>query len=143
MLKRMLILFALLIITPSILILADTPNPKLVISPELIDLGKVQPAQVLERKFTLQNTGGTELVVNSITVDCPCSSFQMKNVDQYEEFLSGTHLPILPGTSVEFILVFDSSKTKFVGKFTKYIVIDSTDPVWPVKRIKMVGEIGR
>jgi hypothetical protein len=125
------------------LIQADTPKQKLIVSPELIELGKIQSPQVLERYFFLKNSGDAELIVNSITVDCPCSSFQMKNGDHYEEFLTGTHLPILPGSSVECKLVFDSSKTRFVGKFTKYIVINSTDPEWPVKRNKLVGELGR
>ena len=139
--RQLLILGLFLLITPVLFALANSPQFQLAISPELIDLGNVQSSQVLERNFVLQNTGEEGLVIKSITVDCPCTSFQVKDGDKYEAFSSNISITIPPGSSIVFKLVFDSSKTKYIGKFTKYIVISSTDPKWPVKRLKMVGEI--
>lgn len=89
--------------------------------------------------MTVQNTGNADLIINSITVDCPCSSFQFLAKDGKP--LAGLKVTVPPGDKIDLKLTFDTSKTKHVGAFTKMILIENNDPEQPVKRIKMVGEI--
>ena len=117
----------------------DFPKPKITISTDLINIGKVKPTDIKEFLLTIQNSSQIDLIINSITVDCPCTTFQVLTQDGTQ-----TNLPltIQPGNKVVVNVIFDAGKTKYRGQFTKVILIGSNDPAEPIKRVKMVGEIG-
>ena len=115
-------------------------KPKLSVSIETIDLGKIKPSQTKEYILTIQNTGGADLVIASTNTDCPCTSFQF--LSKEGRVLPDLPLSISPGTGIQLKLHFDSNRTKFVGAFKKHVLIGSNDLEEPMKRIWLVGEIG-
>ena len=116
----------------------DVPKPQITISTD-ISTGKVKPTDIREIPLTVQNNGQADLIINSITVDCPCTTFQFFTQDGTQ-----TNLPLTihPGNTIAVNVIFDANKTKYRGQFTKLILIGSNDPAEPIKRVKMVGEIG-
>lgn len=141
-LKRLLFLISLLLILTIFSInvsLANTPKPKIIISNEVIDLGKIKTSQVVEFTFTIQNSGYSDLIIKSITTDCPCTSFQFSN--KIGTFQADIETIIPPGDKIELKLIFDSNKINYIGAFKKLVIISSNDPGEPLKRVRMAGEI--
>ena len=130
----------LLMLTLTFIVTAtDSPRPKITVSTDFINIGKVKPTDIRKIPLTVQNNGQADLIINFITVDCPCTTFQFFTQDGTQ-----TNLPltIQPGNKITDKVTFDASKTKYRGQFTKVILIDSNDPAEPIKRVKMIGEIG-
>ena len=131
-----------LLLLPISFVQAVTPAPKLIISTILIELGKIKQSQVLERVLAIQNIGNMDLVISSISIDCPCTSFQALDKDgKYQPLQQDSKITIAPGEKIDLKLIFDSNKTKYQGEFKKLIVISSNDPEAPMKRLEMLGEI--
>ncbi len=140
--KRIFLIIVILLLTisiPFIVTATDVPKPKITVSLDLINIGKVKPPDIKEQTLTIQNAGQSDLHLTSITVDCPCTSFQFFTQDEIQ-----TNLPLTmqPGNKIVVKVAFDAGKTKYRGRFTKLILIGSNDPEEPMKRIKLIGEIG-
>lgn len=112
---------------------------KFAVAPEIVRIGKIGPAQIKEAQLTLQNNGKVELTIKSMTSDCPCTNFRFFDLD--EKTPIALPLTIPAGENLEVKLIFDSSKTKYRGTFTKVILINTDDLEEPLRRVKLVGEI--
>ena len=133
--KKNIIFFALIIIIAviSIIIFGRFQGsvdrvPKITISEEEWDFGKVEPAIQPQHKFIITNKGTENLIVERVWTSCGCllTSISTKR--------------ILPGKSVELEAIFYTEG--YEGKLEKIIYIKSNDPEVPEKRIKVKVEIG-
>ena len=131
--RTILILIILLTSIPFSLpiISADTSKPKITVSAKLFDLGKIKSSEVKEYHLTVQNVGKADLIINSVSTDCPCTTFHFLTIEGTPQIDSQIIIP--PGEKTELKLTFDSKKTKHVGTFTKLILIGSNDPDEPLK----------
>ena len=122
-----------MIVVISIIIFRNIQNsvirvPKIAISEEEWDFGKVEPAIQPQHKFNITNKGTEKLIVERVWTSCGCllTSISTKR--------------ILPGKSVKLEAIFHTEG--YEGKLEKIIYIKSNDPEVPEKRIKVKVEIG-
>ena len=91
------------------------------------DFGEIPEGQAVEHVFILNNIGKTPLEIKSITPDCNCAKVR----------LSANR--IKPGKQAEIIVTFDSQGQG--GSFTKLVIIETNDPIEPIKMIKIKGTV--
>lgn len=89
----------------------------------------------------IYNRGTADLIINSLSSDCPCTSFLF--LTQVGEEDARTVITIPAGEKRELRVKFDASRTKYIGSFSKMILIGSNDPTQPLKRIKMEGTLSQ
>jgi hypothetical protein len=102
-------------------------QPKLLISEEEWDFGKVTRGEKPTHIFIVKNGGEGELIIGGLKESCPCIEASISNSI------------IQPGESVELKVSYDT--TDYVGKDEKHIHIYSNDPQVPDKRINLYVEI--
>lgn len=102
-------------------------SPKLFLPVTSYDFGKIPEGRVVEHVFILKNTGKTPLEIISVTPDCNCTKARF-SANQ-----------IKPGGQVELIITFYSQGQR--GSFTKLVIIETNDPVEPIKMIKIKGRV--
>ncbi|NLY76122.1 MAG: DUF1573 domain-containing protein [Firmicutes bacterium] len=120
------IIFTLLL---SISTLTFANAPELFIPVTSYDFGRITEGQSVEHVFIIKNTGKAPLEILSVTPDCDCAKVR---------FSKST---IEAGQQSEIKLVFNSKG--YWGGFTKLIIIETNDPVAPVKMIKYQGTVIR
>jgi hypothetical protein len=140
--KNIIIFFlvGVIVILVGILVFSNIPNklssnipnksllqPKLLISEEEWDFGKVTRGEKPTHIFIVKNGGEGELIIGGLKESCPCIEASISNSI------------IQPGESVELKVSYDT--TDYVGKDEKHIHIYSNDPQVPDKRINLYVEI--
>jgi len=133
--KKNVIFFVLLIIVIvviSIIIFRNIQSsvirvPKITISEEEWDFGKVMQEENPAHKFIITNKGNKDLIIERVKASCGC----------VKTSISDTR--ILPGKSVELEAVFYT--TGYKGKVGKNIFIKSNDPDEPEKKLRVKIEI--
>lgn len=118
------ILFILLFLTP---IPARANIPKLFIPVECYDFGEITEGKTVEHAFIIKNTGKVPLEIKSVTPDCNCAKARLSTSR------------IKAGKEGKIIVTFNSQGQS--GSFTKLIIIETNDPVEPVKMIKIKGMV--
>jgi len=103
--------------------------PRLLISEEEWDFGKVKPGEKPTHIFTIKNGGEEELIIEEIKKSRPC----------IEASISTTPTRLQPGESAELKVTYDT--TDYVGKDGEHIHIISNDPQVPDKWIDLYVEI--
>jgi hypothetical protein len=103
------------------------PQPRILVSEEEWDFGKVTQGEKPTHIFIVKNGGEGDLIIESVKESCPC----------IEASISTTR--IQPGESAEVKVSYDT--TDYVGKDEKHIHIYSNDPQVPDKRINLYVEI--
>ena len=103
------------------------PQPRILISEEEWDFGKVAQGEKPTHIFIVKNEGEGDLIIESLKESCAC----------IEASISTTR--IQPGESAELKATYDT--TDYVGKDEKHIHIYSNDPQVPEKRINLYVEI--
>jgi len=103
------------------------PQPRILISEEEWDFGKVAQGEKPTYIFVVKNEGEGDLIIESLKESCAC----------IEASISTTR--IQPGESAELKATYDT--TDYVGKDEKHIHIYSNDPQVPEKRINLYVEI--
>ena len=101
-------------------------QPKLLVSEEKWDFGKVTRGEKPTHIFIVKNGGEGELIIEGVKGSCPCI-----------EVLISTNR-IKPGESAELKVSYDT--TDYVGKDEKHIHIYSNDPQVPDKWISLYVE---
>ena len=101
-------------------------QPKLLVSEEKWDFGKVTRGEKPTHIFILKNGGEGELIIGGIKGSCPC----------IETSISTNR--IKPGESAELKVSYDT--TDYVGKDEKHLHIYSNDPQIPDKWISLYVE---
>ena len=102
------------------------PQPKILVSEEEWDFGKVTQGEKPTHIFTVKNGGEGDLIIDSLKGSCPC----------IEASISTTL--IQPGESAELKVSYDT--TDYTGKDEKHLHIYSNDPQVPDKRINLYVE---
>jgi len=102
-------------------------QPKLLVSEEEWDFGKVTRGEKPTHIFIVKNGGEGDLIIEGVKGSCPC----------IEVSISTNR--IKPGESAELKVFYDT--TDYVGKDEKHLHIYSNDPEVPDKRINLYVEI--
>jgi hypothetical protein len=102
------------------------PQPRILVSEEKWDFGKVIQGEKPTHIFIVKNEGEGDLVIDSLKGSCAC----------IEASISATL--IKPGESAELKVSYDT--TDYVGKDEKHLHIYSNDPQVPDKRINLYVE---
>jgi len=95
--------------------------PRVTLSEEEGDFGKVKEDERPSHIFTIKNTGGKELIINRVRAACGCTA----------TMLSSDHIP--PGKSAELQVTFNP--TGYNGPVKKDVYIESNDPKLPNTKI--------
>ncbi len=103
------------------------PQPRILVSEEEWDFGKVTQGEKPTHIFIVKNEGEGDQIIESLKESCVC----------IEVSISTTR--IQPGESAELKVTYDT--TDYVGKDEKHLHIYSNDPQVPEKRINLYVEI--
>ena len=102
-------------------------SPKLYLPVSSYDFGEIYEGQTVGRVFILKNTGEAPLEIISVTPDCKCTKVRISTVQ------------IKPCKQAELRITFSSRDQR--GSFTNIVIIETNDPVEPVKMIKIKGTV--
>ena len=102
------------------------PQPRILVSEEEWDFGKVTRGEKPTHIFIVKNGGEGDLIIDRLKESCDC----------IEVSISATR--IQPGESAELKVSYDT--TDYVGKDEKHVHIYSNDPQVPDKRINLYAE---
>jgi hypothetical protein len=102
------------------------PQPRILVSEEEWDFGKVTRGEKPTHIFVVKNGGEGDLIIGGLKESCAC----------IEASISATL--IQPGESAELKVSYDT--TDYVGKDEKHLHIYSNDPREPDKRINLFVE---
>ena len=102
------------------------PQPRILVSEEEWDFGKVTRGEKPTHIFIVKNGGEGDLIIDSLKESCDC----------IEASISANR--IKPGESAELKVSYDT--TDYVGKDKKHLHIYSNDPQVPDKRINLYVE---
>ena len=102
------------------------PKPRILVSEEEWDFGKVIQGEKPTHIFIVKNGGEGDLIIESLKESCAC----------IEASISTTR--IKPGESAELKVSYDT--TDYVGKDEKHLHIYSNDPQVPDARINLYVE---
>jgi len=101
-------------------------QPKLLVSEEEWDFGKVTRGEKPTHIFMVKNGGEGELIIGGLKESCPCIEASISNSI------------VQPGESAELKVSYDT--TDYVGKDEKHLHIYSNDPQVPDKWISLYVE---
>ncbi|MEW6008798.1 MAG: rhodanese-like domain-containing protein [Candidatus Omnitrophota bacterium] len=99
--------------------------PKIEITPESWDFGRVTKAQVLTHKFNVKNLGKETLEIKHITTSCGCTT------------ASTTHKKLYAGEATELVVNLDLKEIKAQGKIKRDVYIESNDPKQHFKTVSV------
>lgn len=102
------------------------PQPRILVSEEEWNFGKVIRGEKPTHIFMVKNEGEGDLIIDSLKESCACIGVSIS-----------TNL-IKPGESAELKVSYDT--TDYVGKDEKHLHIYSNDPQVPDKRINLYVE---
>jgi len=130
--KFFFILLIIVVITVSLLMVSCDQNatsgePKISISEEEWDFGRIKEDERPEHVFTIKNTGGEELLINRVRAACGCTA----------TMLSSDH--ILPGKTAELKATFNPSG--YEGNVKKAIYIESNDSESSKIKIDIIADV--
>lgn len=123
--KRILLVFSVIgLLMP---LISQTVQPKISFSEQLYDFGNFKEADgKVTRKFEFINTGGSDLIVQNVTVSCGCTAPRW------------TREPVPPGGKGFVAATYDP--TGRPGSFRKYITVVSNSNPGSV-RLTITGEV--
>jgi len=104
---------------------ADGPKIE-ALQPEYL-FGAIYRGTIVTHKFTLRNTGKQQLVIDNVRSSCGCTVALAAKKE------------IAPGDSTSISATFDSGR--FSGKVQKEIYVQSNDPLQPVTKLSLEGEV--
>ena len=104
------------------LILFVITQPKIVVSPDVYDLGKIG-WETVSYNFSVSNIGNDTLIIKSVSTSCGCTRASVnKKILQ-------------PGDSTKLIVTFSPASHKIKGRAVRKITIRSNDPDEPKKSV--------
>lgn len=102
------------------------PQPRILVSEEEWDFGKVIQGEKPTHIFIVKNEGEGDLIIERLKESCACIEVSISNTR------------IRPGESAELKVSYDT--TDYVGKDEKHLHIYSNDPQVPDARINLYVE---
>src|SRR3989338_7648539 len=104
-------------------------NPRLEITPESWDFGRVTEAEVLTHKFEVKNTGNDTLEIKHITTSCGCTTATM------------FYRKLYPGESAEIVVKLDLREIKAQERIKRDVYIESNAPEQRLKTVSVYVEL--
>jgi hypothetical protein len=101
-----------------------TPRPAIFVDPPSYDFGTI-PQETVTHSFTVMNKGDKDLVIGKITTSCGCTTAK---IDQKI---------IPPGQKATLEVTFDPLAHDTKGKTTRTVHLETNDPKYPVKDVKI------
>jgi hypothetical protein len=101
-----------------------TPRPAIFVEPPSYDFGTI-PQEVVTHAFTVRNKGDKDLVIGKITTSCGCTTAK---IDKER---------IRPGETATLEVTFDPIVHDTKGKTTRTVYLQTNDPKYPVKNVKI------
>ena len=101
-----------------------TPRPAILVDPPSHDFGTI-PQETVNHSFTVINKGDKDLVIGKITTSCGCTTAK---IDQNI---------IPPGQTATLQVTFDPVVHDTKGKTTRTVHLQTNDPRFPVKDVKI------
>lgn len=101
--------------------------PVMVLSNESIDFGSVAIGASIQKEVSLMNSGRRELAIRFVQPNCPCV---ITNLERDK---------IKPGETAKLLITWKGEGRR--GTQNKAVTIYSTDPVNPVQRISLSGQV--
>ncbi|MEW5979532.1 MAG: DUF1573 domain-containing protein [Acidobacteriota bacterium] len=101
------------------------PGPKIVFSPEKMDLGKIPQQTRKSFDLTILNHGDQDLVIESVAASCGCTTGSVSD------------RVVKPGGSSKVQVTFNSGS--FSGTVEKSVVVSSNDSKQPVKEFRFTA----
>lgn len=95
------------------------------------DLGNLEEGKVYERNFTVLNSGDMPLELKVMRVGCGCTTILYPR----------QKINISPGASIKAGFSFNTEGME--GPVTKYIYIESNDPLAPLMKMKLSAQVKR
>jgi hypothetical protein len=102
-------------------------GPRIKFKEESKDFGKMNQGKVLTHIFVFKNEGDENLVIERVKTSCGCTAALLSKKE------------IAPGAEGEIKVTYNTRG--FEGKNTKYIDVESNDPVQPHQRLSVSAEI--
>lgn len=101
-----------------------TPRPAVHVEPPSYDFGTI-PQEVVTHAFTVRNKGDEDLLIGKITTSCGCTTAK---IDKER---------IDPGGTAILEVTFDPIVHDTKGKTTRTVYLQTNDPKYPVKDVKI------
>lgn len=95
------------------------------------NLGDLEEGKAYERKFFINNPGDSSLEVKALRVGCGCTTI----------IYPRQKINISPGRSIEARFSFNTEGME--GQVTKYIYIESNDPLAPAIKMQLTAQVSR
>ena len=102
-------------------------GPKIKFEEESFDFGKINQGDVLTHLFIFQNAGDVTLKIDRVHSSCGCTAALISQKE------------VAPGEKGEVKVTFNSRG--FRGKVTKYIYVDTNDPIQSTKKLLISANI--
>jgi hypothetical protein len=102
-----------------------SPRPKVQITPDLVDLGKVPVGHSISRTFLLRNVGNAQLLVADVKSTCQCTVAELS-----------TRI-IDPSQTIELVVTFKATSP---GPKKQEVMVQSNDWETPTHILKLNAE---
>lgn len=112
--KRLILFLAIMLLQTNLAF--ATHNPRLEITPDSWDFGKVTEASRLTYNFKIKNSGDDTLEIKHLTTSCACLKVSIPFYKLY------------PGEVMYLMVSIDVKQLKTQGKIKEDIFIESNDP---------------
>ena len=126
--KNIIFALALLLLLGSVsYAMGTTPDPKISVTPEAWDLGKIPQQTTHSKVIGVYNVGGAPLLIQNVRTSCGCTTTQISTKE------------ILSRQSATLEVSFFSGS--FRGVNTKKVYITSNDPKTPTVTFVLTAEV--
>ncbi len=107
------------------------PAPKLVVAERLVDLGDVMEGDIAELRWTIENRGEGNLVINRVQPTCGCTVVEIAEKDRI----------VKPGATFDIRAQFHSHDRP--GQQEKLLVLHTNDPAEPEVQLLFRAKVRR
>lgn len=104
-----------------------TVAARLVVDTPTYDFGTVEQGELVQHRFVLANDGGEDLHIKAINAPCGCTA------------AVASTLTLPPGGTADLNVTFDT--TRFVGRKTKTVSVDTVDADGPAVELTLSGKV--
>jgi len=108
-------------------------QPKIIFKDDAKDFGKIKQGDQPKYEFVFKNDGDAVLTVRNVETSCGCTAALVSDKDDNKT------MKFDPGKSGKIKVMFDSRG--YQGEVTKYIYVDSDDPLAPRVQLKVTAAV--
>jgi hypothetical protein len=124
---RKLLLFLPIILSGVLLAACGSNQPSIIIETAEFDFGNVENGQIVSRELTVRNEGNADLVIDSVSTSCSCTT------------ASVTPMTIAPGETGILHIEFDSGAhgPDMTGELIRQVFVTTNDPNLPEAKVEV------